>query len=64
MNKETIEIIDTIAKQRKIEKSVIIEDLEQAMVSAARKHFNSLDSEEFSCNMDMYHRRNSNLATP
>ena len=53
MNKETIEIIDTIAKQRKIEKAVIIADLEQAMVSAARKHFNSLDTEEFSCNMDI-----------
>ena len=52
MNKETIEIIDTIAKQRKIDKAVIVADLEQAMVSAARKHFNSLDTEEFSCNMD------------
>tara|TARA_X000000368_G_scaffold360732_1_gene304621 strand:- start:102 stop:1445 length:1344 start_codon:yes stop_codon:yes gene_type:complete len=53
MNKEALEIIDTIAKQRKIEKTVIVADLEQAMVSAARKHFNSLDTEEFSCNMDM-----------
>ena len=52
MNRETIEIIDTIAKQRKIDKQVIVTDLEQAMVSAARKHFNSLDTEEFSCNMD------------
>lgn len=54
MNRETIEIIETIAKQRKIEKSVILADLEQAMVSAARKHFNSLDTEEFSCNMDPF----------
>jgi len=53
MNRETLEIIETIAKQRKIDKTVIIADLEQAMVSAARKHFNSLDTEEFSCNMDM-----------
>ena len=52
MNQETIRLIDSIAKQRKIDKSVIIADLEQAMVSAARKHFNSLDTEEFSCNMD------------
>jgi len=52
MNREAIEIIETIAKQRKIDKQVIIGDLEQAMVSAARKHFNSLDTEEFSCNMD------------
>lgn len=53
MNREAIEIIETIAKQRKIDKQVIIGDLEQAMVSAARKHFNSLDTEEFSCNMDL-----------
>jgi N utilization substance protein A len=53
MNRETLQIIETIAKQRKIDKTVIIADLEQAMVSAARKHFNSLDTEEFSCNMDM-----------
>ncbi|MBC8309558.1 MAG: transcription termination factor NusA [Phycisphaerales bacterium] len=53
MNRDTIELIDVIAKQRKIDKTAIIEDLEQAMVSAARKHFNSLDTEEFSCNMDL-----------
>jgi N utilization substance protein A len=52
MNTETLELIKVIAVQRKIEISVIIEDLEQAMVSAARRHFNSLDTEEFSCNMD------------
>ena len=54
MNLETVRLIDAIAKQRKIEKSVIIADLEQAMVSAARKHFNSLDTEEFSCNMEPF----------
>jgi len=52
MNNETLELIKTIAVQRKIEVSVIITDLEQAMISAARRHFNSLDTEEFSCNMD------------
>ena len=52
MNLETVRLIDVIAKQRKIEKSVIIADLEQAIVNAARKHFNSLDTEEFSCNME------------
>jgi N utilization substance protein A len=52
MNTDTLELIKTIAAQRKIEVSVIIDDLEQAMVSAARRHFNSLDTEEFSCNMD------------
>ena len=29
-----------------------MQDLEQAMVSAARKHFNSLDAEEFGCEID------------
>jgi N utilization substance protein A len=53
MDRDTLELIDVISKQRKIDKTVIIEDLEQAMVSAARKHFNSLDTEEFSCNMDL-----------
>ncbi|MBT4583672.1 MAG: transcription termination factor NusA [Phycisphaerae bacterium] len=52
MNTDTLELIKTIAAQRKIETSVIIGDLEQAMVSAARRHFSSLDTEEFSCNMD------------
>ncbi|MDP6692951.1 MAG: transcription termination factor NusA [Phycisphaerales bacterium] len=52
MNTDTLELIKTIAAQRKIETAVIIGDLEQAMVSAARRHFNSLDTEEFSCNMD------------
>ena len=31
MNLETVRLIDAIAKQRKIEKSVIIADLEQAL---------------------------------
>ena len=33
MNTETLELIKTIAAQRKIETSVIIEDLEQALVN-------------------------------
>jgi N utilization substance protein A len=31
---------------------VLIRDLEQAMVSAARKHYNTLDTEEFRCELD------------
>ena len=52
MNPETIRIIDTIARDRNIEREVLINDLEQAMVSAARKHFNSLDTEEFGCSIE------------
>jgi N utilization substance protein A len=49
---ETLRILDSIARDRKIEKSVLIKDLEQAMASAARKHFNTLDTEEFQCTLD------------
>jgi N utilization substance protein A len=52
MNEETLRLIDAISKQRKIDREILINDLEQAMVSAARRHFNSLDTEEFTCRMD------------
>ena len=52
MNPETLRILDSIARDRNIERELLIRDLEQAMVSAARKHFNSLDAEEFGCRMD------------
>ncbi|MCE2967109.1 MAG: transcription termination factor NusA [Phycisphaerales bacterium] len=49
---EMMRILDSIARDRKIERSVLIRDLEQAMVSAARKHYNTLDTEEFRCELD------------
>ncbi|MCZ6493000.1 MAG: transcription termination factor NusA [Planctomycetota bacterium] len=52
MNPETLRILDSIARDRNIDRDLLIEDLEQAMVSAARKHFNSLDAEEFGCHID------------
>ena len=52
MNSETLRILDSIARDRNIDRELLISDLEQAMVSAARKHFNSLDTEEFGCRMD------------
>ncbi len=52
MNSETLRILDSIARDRNIDRELLIEDLEQAMISAARKHFNSLDTEEFGCTMD------------
>lgn len=52
MNPETLRIIDSIARDRNIDREVLIQDIEQAMMSAARKHFGSLDTEEFYCKMD------------
>ncbi len=52
MNPETLRILDSIARDRNIDRDLLIQDLEQAMVSAARKHFNSLDAEEFGCHID------------
>jgi N utilization substance protein A len=49
---EMMRILDAIARDRNIEKAVLIKDLEQAMVSAARKYFNTLDTEEFRCEVD------------
>jgi N utilization substance protein A len=49
---EMLRILDSIARDRKIDRSVLVRDLEQAMVSAARKFFNTLDTEEFACKLD------------
>jgi len=51
-NQEMLRIIDSIARDRGVERELLITDLEQAMVSAARKHYNSLDTEEFTCKID------------
>jgi N utilization substance protein A len=52
MNSETLRILDSIARDRNIDRELLLHDLEQAMISAARKHFNALDTEEFGCEMD------------
>jgi N utilization substance protein A len=49
---EMLRILDSIARDRNIDRSLLVRDLEQAMVSAARKYFNSLDSDEFACKLD------------
>jgi N utilization substance protein A len=49
---EMMRLLDSIARDRKIEKSVLLKDLETAMVSAARKHYQTLDTEEFKCEID------------
>jgi len=45
MNQELLRIVDNIARDKNIEKESIFVDLEEAMVSAARKHFGEPDSE-------------------
>ncbi|KAA0214318.1 MAG: transcription termination/antitermination protein NusA [Leptolyngbya sp. PLA3] len=47
-----LRILDSIARDRNIDRQLLISDLEQAMVSAARKYFNTLDAEEFTCALD------------
>jgi len=49
-----IRILDSIARDRNIDRELLIEDLEQAMASACRKHFNTLDAEEFACKLDPF----------
>ncbi len=49
---EMMRILDSIARDRNIDRALLIRDLELAMVSAARKHFNTLDPEEFTCVVD------------
>ncbi|MBI1369775.1 MAG: transcription termination factor NusA [Planctomycetes bacterium] len=52
MNPEMLRIIDSIARDRNIDKESLYTDIEQAMVSAARKHFNAEDTDEFSSTLD------------
>ncbi len=49
---EMLRIIDSIARDRNVDRETLLSDLELAMVSAARKYFNTLDAEEFTCKVD------------
>jgi N utilization substance protein A len=49
---EMIRIVDSIARDRSIDREQLFGDLELAMVSAARKFYNTLDAEEFTCTID------------
>ncbi|MEM9166597.1 MAG: transcription termination factor NusA [Planctomycetota bacterium] len=49
---EMMRIVDSIARDRNIEKALLVHDLEQAMVSAARKFFGTIDADEFTCTID------------
>ncbi|MBN2589753.1 MAG: transcription termination factor NusA [Sedimentisphaerales bacterium] len=45
MNQELLRIVENIARDKNIDKELIFVDLEEAMVSAARKHFGSPEIE-------------------
>ncbi len=45
MNQELVRIVENIARDKNIDRESIFVDLEEAMVSAARKHFGEPDSE-------------------
>ncbi|MHC4425365.1 MAG: transcription termination factor NusA [Planctomycetota bacterium] len=45
MNQELLRIVDNIARDKNIDKESIFADLEEAMVSAARKHFGEPESD-------------------
>jgi len=45
MNQELLRIVENIARDKNIDKESIFADLEEAMVSAVRKHFGDADSE-------------------
>jgi len=49
---EMLRILDSIARDRNIDRALLLRDLEMAMLSAARKYFNTLDTEEFACTID------------
>jgi N utilization substance protein A len=45
MNQELLRIVDNIARDKNIDKESIFADLEEAMVSAVRKHFGDAESQ-------------------
>lgn len=45
MNQDLLRIVENIARDKNIDKEAIFTDLEEAMVSAIRKHFGELESE-------------------
>ncbi len=51
-NAEMLRLIDSISRDRNVDKESLFSDIEQAMVSAARKHYNALDTDEFTSEVD------------
>src|SRR5581483_2110365 len=51
-NPELMRIVDGIARDKNIEKEQIYTDIEQAVASGLRKHFNTEDTSEFAVKLD------------
>ena len=49
---EIIRLLDHLAREKNVDREVLVQDLELAMVSAVRKHFASEDLDEFGCAID------------
>src|SRR3954463_11223447 len=54
MNPELIRIVDGIARDKNIEREQIYTDIEQAIASGLRKHFNTEDTTEFAVTLDRH----------
>lgn len=52
MNAELIRIVDGIARDKNIERDQVYTDIEQAVASGLRKHFNTEDTTEFQVQLD------------
>jgi N utilization substance protein A len=52
MSQELIRIVDGIARDKNIEREQIYADIEQAVASGLRKHFNTEDAAEFQVTLD------------
>ncbi len=52
MNQELIRIVDGIARDKNIEREQIYTDIEQAIASALRKHFDTEDTDEFKVTLE------------
>ena len=52
MNAELIRIVDGIARDKNIEREQVYSDIEQAVASGLRKHFNTEDTTEFQVALD------------
>ncbi|MCC7406986.1 MAG: transcription termination factor NusA [Phycisphaeraceae bacterium] len=49
---ELVRLVDSISRDRNVDKESLFADIEQAMISAARKHFNAVDTDEFTSQVD------------
>src|SRR5215217_6382061 len=51
-NPELIRIVDGIARDKNIEREQVYTDIEQAVASGLRKHYNTEDTAEFAVTLD------------